>query len=295
MSVNLFINYFLLLTVAKFLGILYKKYRLLFGALLGAGFSLIILFPSIPFWLNVLLKIPMSGAIVALAYRNPTWRVFCKQLLCFYAVSFSFAGMMLAISYCFQPSGLLIKNSAVYIAVSPLLLLAVTVVCYFALLFIYRITGKNHLQHTFCKMEIWRQGKSAKIIAKVDTGNSLTEPFSGLPVAVVERSAIASILPAVDLMLVGKGENQAIGEKIRMIPFGSIGGQGVLPAFQPDRCVIHHGKQVIETTAFYLAISNQKISSGAYQGLIHPDILSSGVDGKPPQKTEEPVDREADL
>lgn len=272
LSVNLFINYFLLLTTAKFLGIPYKKIRLLSGALLGAVFSLIILLPSVPFLCDLLLKIPMSAAMIAASYRFVSWRSFGKQLACLYSVSFSFAGIMLAISYCFQPSGLVIKNSAVYVAVSPILLLAVTVFCYFAITVLYRITGRQHMKNTFCTVTIWHEGKKATFIAKIDTGNGLTEPFSGLPVAIAEEKVLAQILPK------KTGELPIYDTlPVRMVPYHTVSGEGLLPAFRPQQCIIRCGKTSIETTSFYLGISTQTLSN-TYQGLLNPAILSTGTE-----------------
>lgn len=244
------------------------------GALLGASFSLVILLPSIPFLCNLLLKVPMSAAMIAAAYRFVSWRSFWKQLVCLYAVSFSFAGIMLAISCCFRPSGLLIKNSAVYVAVSPILLLAVTVVCYFALIILYRITGRHNLQHTFCTVTVWCGEKKATFLAKIDTGNGLTEPFSGLPVAVAEERILKPVLQ--DSLFNPK---ESCDKKIRMVPYHTVSGEGVLPAFRPEKCIIRCGKSVIETTSFYLGVSTHKLSS-AYQGLLNPAILSTGTERK---------------
>lgn len=287
LSVNLFVNYFLLLTASKFLGVPYKKYRLLLGALLGALFSLVILLPSIPFLLNSLLKIPMSAAMVVVAYPLSGWRAFVKRLSCLYAVSFSFAGLMLAISYCLHPSGLVIKNAAVYVAVSPMLLVLATVICYFAVTLLYRITGKHHLQHTFCIMEIWRQGQKVQLTVKIDTGNSLTEPFSGLPVAVVERSAVADLLSRPVCATTGQqgvfSGDLGWDTDFRMVPFDTLSGQGLLPSFRPEKCVIRYGKEEITTRSLYIGVSEQKMNGGDWQGLLHPAILSGGTSRPIPQ------------
>lgn len=271
LSVNLFINYFLLLTTAKFLGIPYRKTRLLLGALAGAFCSLVILLPSMPFLLNLALKIPMSAVMVLAAYRFVSRRSFLRELACLYAVSFSFAGIMLAVSYCFQPSGLLIKNAAVYVAVSPVLLLAVTVLCYFALTILYRITGRHTLQNTFCTVTVWHGGKKAAFLAKIDTGNGLTEPFSGLPVAIAEEKILSAVIPPLTEW------TERCGGNLRMVPYHTVSGEGILPAFQPEKCTIRCGKTVIETTAFYLGISSRKLSN-AYHGLLNPAILSTGTE-----------------
>lgn len=68
---------------------------------------------------------------------------------------------------------------------------------------------------------------AVRFTAVIDTGNVLTEPLSDLPVIVVEKR-----------MLHGMER----GRSMRRVPFASVGGQGVLPAFFPDRVRIN-GKE----------------------------------------------------
>lgn len=293
LSVNLFLNYFLLLMTVKFLGMPYRKWRLLLGALLGAVFSLVILLPTIPFVVILLVKIPMSAAMVAAGCQISSWRSFWKHLACLYAVSFSFAGIMLAISCCFSTSGLVIKNAAVYVAVSPLGLLIVTVICYFAVTLLNRITGRYQLQAAFCTVEVWQGRRKASFLAKIDTGNSLTEPFSGLPVAVVEESVIRPVLPDGFGETVGSGAGAVTG-RFRVVTCNTVGGETLLPAFQPERCRIRWGRTVIETTAFYIGVTKRPLN-GLYRGLLHPAILSTGEAREEPAEREGSTDSEAKL
>lgn len=293
LCVNLFINYILLLTTAKFLGVPYRKLRLLLGAMLGALYALVILLPALPLWATALMKIPMSASMVALAYRWTTWRSFGKQLACLYVVSFSFAGMLFAISCCFHPSGLVLKNAAVYVAVSPLVLLGATVLCYFAIQLLYRITGRHALGCTLCTVTVWKGDRKATFVAKIDTGNSLKEPFSGLPVAVVERSAVEAVLPDALAALTAGGTPLTPGTSIRVVMCHTVSGEGMLMAFQPERCRIRWNQRTIETTAFYIAVTARKVSN-TYQGLLHPAILQMGTDGAD-HPTNKDTDSEADL
>ena len=62
--------------------------------------------------------------------------------------------------------------------------------------------------------------RAVRFPAAVDTGNVLVEPLSNLPVIVVEKAALHGI---------------ERGRPVRRVPFASVGGQGVLEAFFPDR------------------------------------------------------------
>ena len=150
LSINLLLDYLLLLATAKFLGLPYRKVRLLLGALSGAAASLIILLPSLPFLLSSGIKLLTCGGMALAADPWASWRDFCKRTACLFLVSFLFAGMLLALSYFLKAQGLFVQNNAVYVAVSPLVLAVGAVGCYFVLSLLYRITGRRGQGHTFC-------------------------------------------------------------------------------------------------------------------------------------------------
>lgn len=263
LGVNLFINYFLLLTVAKFLSLYAKRWRLVLGAAVGAVFSLTVLLPELSAVLTFAMKLGISGLIVLAAFRFSGWPPFFRQLAAFYIVSFSFAGLMLALWYFIAPQGLIVKNSIVYFDVSPLLLLILTVFCYFLIRLIQRFTGRQAPKNLFYPIQIEWKGKEVACVAKVDTGNSLVEPFSGEPVAVVEKSRLEKFLP----------EIRAEG-KVRLVPFSAVPGGGMLEAFRPDALYIVREKQRYRIPFGYIAICETPL--GGFDALLNPDLLENG-------------------
>ena len=144
--------------------------------------------------------------------------MFLRALAGFYLTSFAFAGFMLCLWYFVAPQGLLIKNSVVYFDVSPLVLpvqpwLAISP--YIRL--VQRITGRQRPEALFCPITIQRGGQESRCTAKVDTGNTLTEPFSGFPVVVVQEEAVQAVVP-----------QQQEQTAFRLVPYGAVGGGGVL-------------------------------------------------------------------
>nr|WP_319488156.1 sigma-E processing peptidase SpoIIGA [uncultured Caproiciproducens sp.] len=258
-GVNLFINYFLLLAVSRFLSLTVKRPRLAAAAALGAIASLSILLPEINLFLSFFLKLVLSALIILFAYPFFGLKQFLRELASFYIMSFAFAGFMLALWYFIAPQGLIIKNSIVYFNVSPLLLIVLTVVCYFTIRLIHRITGRQAPENLFCRIQIDFNGKSVFCSAKVDTGNTLTEPFSNAPVVVVCEECIAELTP-----------RQESG-KIRLVPFQAVSGGGLLPAFKPDKLTVIIGKDKIEIHEVYIAVT--KANLGAFSALLNPDLL----------------------
>ena len=263
LGVNLFINYFLLLAVARFLHFPVKRGRMVAAAALGAFSALSIFLPELHPLLALAAKLLMSASIVAAAYPLANGKQFIRALAAFYLTNFAFAGGMLCLWYFIAPQGLLIKNSVVYFDVSPLFLLCATVGCYFAIRLVQRLTGRQNPETLLCTITIVRGEKRCSCTAKVDTGNALAEPFSGFPVVVAQEGAIKEVIPS--------QEEQAA---FRLVPYGAVGGEGVLPAFRPEKLVIAAGKREVETKDVYIAVSRKPLSDGAFGALLHPDLLS---------------------
>ena len=275
LAVNLFINYVLLLITAKFLGLPVRKRWLLLGALAGSAGALVILLPMLSFWLDHLTRLLLSCIMVLLSFRIQSFRQFVKTTACLFGASFSLAGFLLALSGWFHPAGLVLKNSAVYVAVSPVLLIIAVVLCYLGLRLLYRITGRHQDHRTLCEVTLSFQGKEVTLAMGIDTGNRLTEPFSGLPVAVADRHGLQKILPE-EFPSPGTGS-------FRMVPCRTVAGESILPAFRPERCTIRIGKTVIETTSFYVGVAPDPLLADC-DGLLQPEILSTGE-----EKREDPM------
>lgn len=261
-AVNLIIDYFLLLLVTKFLHITVRRRRLLLGALVGAGGSLVILLPSLPPAIDLFVKLSLSLPVALAAFGFHGFRAFLRQVLSFFLLSFAFAGILVAVWYFLAPSGLFVKNSVVYFDVPPLLLIGLTLLSYFVLRLLQRVTGRGPLQHTVCQVRLVLAGQERSLQARVDTGSSLKEPFSGLPVVVAEKNALPPPpkIPA------------------RVIPFISVGGEGLLRAWRAESCTLVFPGGGICRAECYIAYTEQKLSGGEYQALVPPSMLEDGTE-----------------
>lgn len=264
LAVNLFVNYFLLLGTARFLSLAFLRRRLLLAAALGAVYSLYIFLPEINMILSVFIKVLMAVTIVWLAFGFQSPRLFGKTAACFLVVNFGFAGIMFALWQFFAPPGLLMNNGVVYLNLSPVLLVGSTLVCYGLLRLLHRVSARPVPQELYCMVEIESGQEQVTLRTKVDTGNSLTEPFSHLPVIVAEYPAVAS--------LVGGREPEAWKLPCRVIPFYAVGSEGVLPAFHPKQVVVYHDNCAQKKDA-YIAVCPEG-TLGGISGLMNPELLS---------------------
>lgn len=274
-AVNLFINYFLLAATAKFLCLKWKTWRLILGEILGATYSLYILIPEFNVFFSIIIKFFMSFTIIWVTFGAKSIKTFIKTLICFYSVNFAFSGIIFAAWCVFHPNGMAINNGVVYFNISPVMLILSTLISYIIIEFINRIVGKKEHKTRWCDVSIKLGNKSMILKAKVDTGNSLREPFSDLPVIVARKSSIAAILPKdifldmADKSKINLNMFENIKYKIRMVPFKTVSGDGLFPAFKPSSISIAGGP---EKNAYIAICPNQTLPEETC-ALINPDLI----------------------
>lgn len=284
--VNIFINYFLLLSVSKILNLTLVRKKLILSASVGAIYSLTILLPPVNWALSLLIKLAMSASIVLLAFKWVSLKLFLKAFMTFYGVNFLFGGIIFFLWYFVTPNGIFINNSMIYLNLSPLFLVLATFASYLAIRLIHKTVGRQDvLAQANCDVLIEFEGKSVILKAKVDTGNTLKEPFSGLPVIVAQRQFVETILPAQlrEYFCVSSVNSAATAMQIyeapsplvsgfRLVPFKTISGDGLLPAFKASSIKILSKTQNIAKDA-YVAVCSEKIFNNECQALINSELI----------------------
>lgn len=228
MTVNLFIDFILIVCTKQFLHIRAGLCRMILGSVLGGILSLAALLPRIPIGLNIVLDFVFAAAIIFTAFGKTDVRQFIKRTAVYFSFSFSFCGIMIFVYTSFRPKGMEIYNDVIYFNISPILLIILTLVCYYVTRLFRRLTqGEVHRQ--VCNVEIFFGSSRAAFCALIDTGCEVKEPFSGLPVIIAERSCFET--------------NPLEDNKFRLIPYSSLGGKGILKGFRPARVTID-GKEI---------------------------------------------------
>ena len=280
-GLNWIIDYFLLLAAAQLLSLAPKRRRVVLGAALGGASSCIVLIPELTGILSFLFSAAAAVLMVLLTYGFHSARLFVKTLLCFYAVSFSFSGIMYAVWFFAAPNGMLWRSGIVYFDISPLLLIVMTVVCYLILTLLQRLVGRKDAAGKFFNICITVEGKTTSFRAMLDTGNSLTEHLSGSPVIVVEYDAIRTLIPEAlqPVYALGRVEqidllkDRAWQQRFRLIPYSGVGTKSLLPAFFPDKIVVR--EQQLPRAC--VAVCRQKLSDGLYHALV-PSALTEAAE-----------------
>lgn len=272
LCVNLVINYLLLSAVSFYTHTQISIKRLLLGSAVGAICSLVMLLPVIPFALNMLIKIVVGGITVLCAFGTKTISEYIRLCAVFLIATFFFGGIVISLWFLFTPKNLIIKNSVIYLNISPLMLIVYSLICYVAFRIINTIAGKHKTKDIYCMLTIVVGNNALRIKGRIDTGNNLTEPFSQCPVVVVGRQNAECITPKEikEYETVTTLKYRTSINHIRFIPFTSVGGEGILPCFKADK--IYLNDSLCDKTV-YVALCKDDFIKGDFQAIIPYEII----------------------
>ncbi len=278
LALNIFINFFLLMTTALITKTNVKRLRILCASVVGGIYSLSILLPMSSSVLSGVLRFVFSLIIVAVAFRIKNLRSFLRYWGSFFLSNFAFAGIMLAVWFALKPPGMVYSNGAIYLNVNTLTLVIGTIICYVILGAISKFTAKNAPDSHICEIEIEMFSKKVRLKALIDTGNSLKDSFTGDPVVVVQGDYIKSILPdEVRKFAENKKipENEDYIKQVRLIPCSTVNGEGVLASVRSESVRIFYKKEIYISKRSFIAVSQNPLSSGEYFALISGEMLEA--------------------
>ena len=273
LTVNLFANYALLLCSSLIMRRKPPRLRMLAGAAVGSLYSLIIFLPSIPSVIELLLRAAVGAIIVLCSFGFGGIRKFLRSCFTFLAVSFAFGGIMLVLWLTVAPVGMVYRSGAVYFDINFAVLAVSTVVCFAVVSVISYFISRKAPQSAVYHITVTNGGKSVSGTALMDTGNSLTEQFSGYPVIIAEWESVRNILPQDVAEYINKGSVNSECKGLRLVAHKTVSGMGLLPAFQPESVMIGSVSRKCQTDHVYVAVTKTDLAGGEYNFLINPMIF----------------------
>lgn len=273
---NVFVSWFLFLSTAKLCAVRANRWRLLAGCLLGGAYSLIILISLSPLELAAVKLLMGASLVFTVFFQRGRWRLFAKTALWFFLVNFIFAGFMFALWTFAAPAGMAYHNGVAYFNISALTLALSTVAAYLVITLVTFLLNRRSRKGELAELLLELDGRQVLLGGFLDTGNKLTDVFTGLPVVVAEYGAVESLLPErVRGFFRSPGsfsfdglEDSCWRTQLRVIPVSAVSGAGSLPAFRPDRLTVNG----VECRAI-VAVTPEKLSDGSFQALLHTNLL----------------------
>lgn len=275
MILNMFIDYFLLLSCSILLKINLKKGRLILASIVGSFFSLLILLPELNIMLNLLLKVLTGIFLVLIAFGFKGKEIFFKIVAIFFGENLIFIGMTYFILVFASPPSMLLKNGVTYISISPVILIISSLFSYIATSIInFFISRRVDLKKIY-KIEVEFNHNRVFLDALYDSGNCLVEPFSGKPVCVCEYRRLMGFFSDELTKFfedffknVNCVENLELKKKIKLIPCDTVSGSVVLPAFLPQSFFVVDLNGKKKSYDCFIAVTTKNISDGEYGAII---------------------------
>lgn len=273
-TVNLFVNYALLLCTSLILKCKIAGARLLLGAVVGSVYGLVIFLPDLPMYVELPLRLAASGLIVFASFGYKGFRRFLRCFLTFFAVAFAFGGIMLTLWVTVAPVGMIYNNGAVYFDIDLPVLAVSTVACFTVVSLISKLTARKAPANSVFILSIRYNGKAVSGTALCDTGNSLTEGFSGFPVIIGEYATLKEIMPQSIADYYKNPSEISQGEKIRPVVCRTISGVGLLPSFRPDEVELKSINRHIKTNRVYIAVTENRLAGGEFDFILNSEIFN---------------------
>ncbi|MDD6276425.1 MAG: sigma-E processing peptidase SpoIIGA [Clostridia bacterium] len=273
LTVNLFVNYALLLCSSLIMRRKPSGLRILAGAAVGSIYSLIIFLPTIPAAAELVMRIAAGMLIVLCSFGFGSVRKFLRCYFTFLAVSFVFGGIMLVLWLTVAPTGMVYRSGAVYFDINFAVLAVSTVVCFAIVSVISHFISRKAPKGSIYNIVVTNCGRSVSGTALMDTGNSLVEQFSGYPVIIAEMKSVQSIMPESVKSYIEKGSVNDECDGLRFVAHKTVSGTGLLPAFKPDSIELSSLDRKLKSNHAYIAVTEADISGGEYDFLIGPKIF----------------------
>lgn len=224
--------------------------RVILASLWEAFAATVIVFVRIPFglvYIVLVLLVSMLGIRISLM-TNLLGEIFLGTVY-YYTMSFALSKLFWIGYEIFNVNGI----AAVIVAIA-----IITVTSVIFLVIKYTLDKEN-----IYKVSIAYQGHTCDVRALYDTGNLLSDPVSGKPVSVVEKSGTQDIYGSM------------LPQKYKVIPFHTIGQEhGVLEGMEVDEITICKGKQKVTYNDAVIAFYDGKLSKdGSFQMILNLRLL----------------------
>ncbi len=249
---NLAVDYLLLFAAARIAGAKFARLRALLGAAIGAVYSFIIFFPLSKTVL-VFTRFCTVLIMVLVTFGKRKIAEFLRLSVIFYISSFIFSGFMMLINSFLKTQNFFAKNGIVYFEFSPMEIVISAAAAFAVTEVLRRLFRHGEVEGKFI-VKIYYGENTAVLKGFTDTGNSLTEPFSGTPVAVAQPKALIKILPEAMLEAMLK-KDLSTEYAFRLVPCNTVSGSVLMPAFKPDLVLINNEKGEFEAEELLIGLS----------------------------------------
>ncbi|MEG2428845.1 MAG: sigma-E processing peptidase SpoIIGA, partial [Oscillospiraceae bacterium] len=248
--INIYIGYFLFASTKRLLNLKINRWKFAISCVL-CGFSSLLILIDMNAVELIITKIFCLIIICLPVFFNKNIKYFIKCVLTFFIVNIIFGGMMFAIWYFITPPAMQFKNGIVYFDISAIMIAIFTIITYIIICIFTHFFRRKTDNCDSYDMKISYQGREVLVHSMLDTGNKLSDIYSGLPVILCSIKSMKSLINQQLIDCVKSNEILAYDEKlqkflikehIKIIPICCVSGKSSVLAFKPDNLVLLNKK-----------------------------------------------------
>ncbi len=263
--VNIYITYFTLKAAAKLLHLGYKTARLTLASVLG-GFSALTAVIPMGFLPAFIIRFILTSAINIIAFGFTGVKPLIIRSCITIATAALVCGGAILLREWTGSSFFGAAGGYAYFNISVMTLIISTTAVYI-ILTVFRRLSDRPAEGEMIKLSICHNNRTAVINAYPDSGNNLRDFLTGLPVIVCRKEKIRELLP---LDYEEKTDNIPSG--VRLIPFTSVGGNGIITAFRPDSVTVNRGGEIKKIDAL-IGTGGDLSEKEDFDAILNPKIL----------------------
>lgn len=274
-------------------------WRIWLGAVIGASYVVMMLFPTMSSMLTFAVKCLFSVVMLSVSFGVKDLGYFIRNLAVFYMVNFATAGGMIGIHYMLQSTnevmnGIVFTQSGTIgfqVQVSTALIVTILIPILWWLRKVLSMLKQRETIRIFrASLTVYFDEIKITCDGLIDTGNQLYDPLTRTPVIVMEVNGLRSILSDAWLRRIEKGETEEImlaleeenpiwRHRLRFIPYQGIQkGTHFMLALKPDEVVIMQEDRSYRTKKVLIGLKGGTLSrEGDYQAIIHPDLVTEST------------------
>ena len=254
---NTYVTFLLLKATAALLHKKTRRVKMVIACALGGLCSLSVLLPPLLPAVSVVYKI-ISGAIIAeTAFDDDTLRARARTMLVFFITSAAFGGIIML--FWLFGKGVNFPNGQLYIDVSFVTIVVSSAAAYSGIKILRRFfDGKaSDKKYTVC---VTHKGGETNLSGFADSGNNITDMFTGKHVLLLSREATRSARPIIPSNIP------------RPIPVKTAMSEGLITVFRVEGITITDEDGEIHIADMLIGIAAQNFEEGI-DAVFNPKIL----------------------
>lgn len=275
---NLVINSLILFLVWKTLKLRSNWLRVLLGAIIGTAVACVLPLFNLSSIIELPIKMALGVLMILCLARFFEFKKFAFACLLLVAYTILLAGGVMAILMLFGTSVEMLADGGYDIAVPYGIILLIVSLYVYIIGMVARFSARKRVLYPFIrKVTIYVSGKVIDFVGFIDSGNSLKDKKTGLPIVIISLSALEKYFSKHELeeLVLMQEKGNSVFKGVHTTSYSTVASEVKrMVLFEAEKMVIYDGKNEYITNSFMVGVSFAKFKDAIrYDLLLNPAVL----------------------